>query len=42
MPDVLLIGDTVRFPELRHETPVEIGDPFLLTCFPYDLEVPES
>ena len=29
MPDVLLIGDTVRSPELRHEVPVEIGDPFL-------------
>jgi Xaa-Pro aminopeptidase len=29
VPDVLLIGDTVRLPELRHEVPVEIGDPFL-------------
>ena len=29
MPDLLLIGDTVRSPELRHEVPVEIGDPFL-------------
>jgi Xaa-Pro aminopeptidase len=29
MPDVLLIGDTVRSPELRREVPVEIGDPFL-------------
>jgi hypothetical protein len=23
VPDVLLIGDTVRFPELRHEVPVD-------------------
>lgn len=29
MPDVLLIGDTLRVPELRHEVPVDIGDPFL-------------
>ena len=29
MPDVLLIGDTLRSPELRHEVPVDIGDPFL-------------
>jgi Xaa-Pro aminopeptidase len=29
MTDVLLIGDTLRVPELRHEVPVEIGDPFL-------------
>ena len=29
MPDVLLIGDTLRLPELRHEVPVDIGDPFL-------------
>ena len=29
MPDVLLIGDTVRLPELRHEVPVDIGDPFV-------------
>jgi len=27
--DVLLIGDTLRLPELRHEVPVDIGDPFL-------------
>ena len=30
MPDVLMIGDTERSPELRHE---------VLTDFPYDLEV---
>ena len=29
MPDVLLIGDTLRLPELRHEVPVDIGDPFV-------------
>ena len=29
MPDVLLIGDTERLPELRHEVPVDIGDAFL-------------
>jgi Xaa-Pro aminopeptidase len=29
VPDVLLIGDTPRLPELRHEVPVDIGDPFL-------------
>ena len=29
MTDVLILGDTVRFPELRHEIPVHIGDPFL-------------
>lgn len=29
MTDVLVIGDTERVPELRHEIPVAIGDPFL-------------
>lgn len=29
MPDVLIYGDTVRSPELRHEVPMVIGDPFL-------------
>jgi Xaa-Pro aminopeptidase len=29
VPDVLLIGDTLRLPELRHEVPVDIGDPFV-------------
>ncbi len=29
MADVLIIGDTVRSPELRHEVPLSIGDPFL-------------
>jgi Xaa-Pro aminopeptidase len=29
VPDVLIYGDTVRSPELRHEVPVVIADPFL-------------
>jgi Xaa-Pro aminopeptidase len=29
MPDVLIIGDTVRSPELRHEVPLPVPDPFL-------------
>ncbi|MCP9485492.1 MAG: Xaa-Pro peptidase family protein [Gaiellaceae bacterium MAG52_C11] len=29
MPDVLIIGDSMRSPELRHEVPLSIGDPFL-------------
>ncbi len=29
MPDVLIYGDTVRHPELRHEVPLTLGDPFL-------------
>ena len=29
MPDVLIYGDTVRSPELRHEVPLVIGDGFL-------------
>ena len=29
MPDVLIYGDTVRDPELRHEVPLTLGDPFL-------------
>ncbi len=29
MPDVLIYGDTVRSPELRHEVPVSIADEFL-------------
>ena len=29
MPDLLIWGDTTRSPELRHEVPVAIGDPFL-------------
>ena len=29
MPDILIHGDTIRSPELRHEVPVPIPDPFL-------------
>ena len=29
MPDVLIYGDTIRSPELRHEVPLAIPDPFL-------------
>ncbi len=29
MPDVLIYADTLRSPELRHEVPVAISDPFL-------------
>jgi len=29
VPDVLIYGDTDRSPELRHEVPLLIGDPFL-------------
>ena len=29
MPDVLIFGDTFRSPELRHEVPLGIPDPFL-------------
>jgi Xaa-Pro aminopeptidase len=28
-PDVLIFGDTVRSPELRHEVPATVADPFL-------------
>ena len=29
MTDVLIYGDTIRHPELRHEVPLTLGDPFL-------------
>ena len=29
MADVLIHGDTIRYPELRHEVPLTLGDPFL-------------
>lgn len=29
MRDVLIWADTLRSPELRHEVPLSIGDPFL-------------
>ena len=47
MPDVLIFGDTVRSPELRHEVPVSVPDPFVYleqngtrTVFVGSLEVP--
>jgi Xaa-Pro aminopeptidase len=29
MPDVLIVGDTMRSPEMRHEVPIGIGDAFV-------------
>lgn len=29
MPDILICGDTVRHPELRHEVPLVVPDPFV-------------
>ena len=29
LADVLIYGDTVRSPELRHEVPLSVPDPFL-------------
>ena len=29
MPDVLIVADTIRSPELRHEVPLPVPDPFL-------------
>ena len=29
MPDVLIYADTFRSPELRHEVPLGVPDPFL-------------
>ncbi|HKP17943.1 MAG TPA: hypothetical protein VJT84_05640, partial [Gaiellaceae bacterium] len=29
MPDVVIYADTTRSPEMRHEVPISIGDPFL-------------
>jgi Xaa-Pro aminopeptidase len=47
MPDVLIYGDTVRSPELRHEVPVAVPDPFLYaekdgrrTVIIHSLEIP--
>jgi Xaa-Pro aminopeptidase len=47
VPDVLIFGDTVRSPELRHEVPVAIPDPFLYaekgdrrTVVIHSLEIP--
>jgi Xaa-Pro aminopeptidase len=47
VPDVLIYGDTARFPELRHEVPVAIADEFLYaekdgrrTVILHSLEIP--
>lgn len=32
MPTILLYGDTVRYPSMRHEVPLEIIDPFLFVA----------
>jgi len=47
VPDVLIYGDTIRSPELRHEVPVAVPDPFLYVerdgsryAFVGSLEVP--
>ena len=29
MTDILIYGDTIRSPELRHEIPLTVPDPFL-------------
>ena len=47
MPDVIIFGDTVRSPELRHEVPIAVPDPFVYverngtrTAFVGSLEIP--
>jgi Xaa-Pro aminopeptidase len=47
VPDVLIFGDTIRSPELRHEVPITVPDPFVYverngtrTAFVGSLEVP--
>jgi Xaa-Pro aminopeptidase len=47
LPDVLIYGDTIRSPELRHEVPVSVPDPFVYverngarTAYVGSLEVP--
>jgi Xaa-Pro aminopeptidase len=47
VPDVLIHGDTMRSPEMRHEVPVPIPDPFLYAekdgrrvVFLHSLEIP--
>lgn len=47
MPDVIIFGDTIRSPELRHEVPVAVPDPFMYverngtrTAYVGSLEVP--
>ena len=47
MPDVIIFGDTIRSPELRHEVPVAVPDPFVYverngtrTAYVGSLEIP--
>jgi Xaa-Pro aminopeptidase len=47
VPDVIIFGDTIRSPELRHEVPVAIADPFVYverdgtrTAYVGSLEIP--
>jgi Xaa-Pro aminopeptidase len=47
VPDVIIFGDTIRSPELRHEVPVSVPDPFVYverngtrTAYVGSLEVP--
>jgi Xaa-Pro aminopeptidase len=47
VPDVLIFGDTIRSPELRHEVPIAVPDPFVYverngtrTAFVGSLELP--
>jgi Xaa-Pro aminopeptidase len=47
VPDVIIFGDTVRSPELRHEVPITVPDPFVYverngtrTVFVGSLEIP--
>ena len=47
MPDVIIFGDTVRSPELRHEVPITVPDPLVYverngtrTVFVGSLEIP--
>jgi Xaa-Pro aminopeptidase len=47
VPDVLIFGDTIRSPELRHEVPISVPDPFVYverngtrTAYVGSLEVP--
>jgi Xaa-Pro aminopeptidase len=47
VPDVIIFGDTIRSPELRHEVPVAVPDPFVYlernggrTAYVGSLEIP--
>src|ERR671923_1679997 len=39
MPAVLLYGDTIRYPAVRHEVPLEIVDPLLFVARDGDAHV---